>query len=162
MARIRGNREAFGRPGDEPHWTYANKDGVGTAYSVSSRIWFTLLDGIITEVYSPTIDRPQLRDLQYLVTDGATFLHEERRHLRTTIEPLAPHALGYHIVNDDPEGRYAIEKDVITDPHYPCVLQHTIVRGDPSWLPALKLTPPSPETTVVPPAPTPTTRIALA
>src|SRR5579872_7446147 len=60
---------AFGWPGIEPRWTHGGKDGVGTAYSSSSRIWFTLWNGIITEVYYPTVDHPQIRDLQYLITD---------------------------------------------------------------------------------------------
>src|SRR5205085_2646730 len=51
---------AFGRPGIEPRWTHGDKDGVGTAYSASSRIWFTLWNGIITEVYYPTVDHPQI------------------------------------------------------------------------------------------------------
>jgi len=33
MARMRGQRVAFGKPGIEPCWTQGNKDGVGTAYS---------------------------------------------------------------------------------------------------------------------------------
>jgi hypothetical protein len=37
--------------------------------------------GIVTEVSFPTIDRPQLRDVQYLITDGRSFFHEEKRHL---------------------------------------------------------------------------------
>ena len=62
-------KQAFGWPGTEPRWTNGAKDGVGTAYAASSRIWFTFWDGIVTEVYHPTVDRPQLRDLQYLITD---------------------------------------------------------------------------------------------
>ena len=42
---------------------------------------FTLAAGIVSEVYYPTIDRPQIRDLQFLITDGKTFFHDERRHL---------------------------------------------------------------------------------
>lgn len=38
-----------------------------------------LAEGIVTELYYPTIDRPQIRDLQFLVTDGKTFFHEEKR-----------------------------------------------------------------------------------
>ncbi|MEO8340408.1 MAG: hypothetical protein ABI604_11940, partial [Nitrospirota bacterium] len=33
--------KAFGWPGIEPRWTHGGKDGVGTAYAASSRIWFT-------------------------------------------------------------------------------------------------------------------------
>ena len=68
-------KEAFGKPGIEPRWTHSNKAGVGTAYSASSHLWFTIWNGIVTEVYFPTVDQPQLRDLQYLVTDGKTFFH---------------------------------------------------------------------------------------
>ncbi|MBI3951961.1 MAG: glucan 1,4-alpha-glucosidase [Acidobacteria bacterium] len=130
---------AFGGPGIEPRWTWGNKDGVGAAYSADSRIWFTLWNGILTEVYYPTVDRPQLRDLQYLITDGDTFFHEEKRHLHSQMECLSPHALGYRITNSDPEGRYSIIKEVITDPHLPCVLQHTQVKGDEQFLSRLRL-----------------------
>lgn len=58
-------------------------------------------------IYTQTVDRAQLLDLQFLVTDGATFFHEERRHLQTTTEHLTPHALGYRSRNADPAGRYA-------------------------------------------------------
>ncbi len=139
MARFRGEREAFGRPGIEPRWTYADKEGVGTAYAISSRIWFTLLNGVLTEIYYPTVDRPQVRDLQYLITDGSTFFHEERRHLRTRTERIAPQALGYRVTNGDPDGRYTILKEIIADPHYPCILQQTTLDGEPALLSRLRL-----------------------
>ena len=130
---------AFGWPGIEPRWTHGDKDGVGTAYSASSRIWFTLWNGIITEVYYPTIDHPQIRDLQYLVTDGKTFFHEEKRHLKSQCERLSDHALGYRITNVDPDGRYSIIKEVITDPHLGCILQHTQLTGDEAFISQLRL-----------------------
>ena len=70
MAHFRGQREAFGAPGLEPRWTDADKDGIGTAYSSGGRVWFTLRRGILTEVYYPTIDHPQLRDMEFLFADG--------------------------------------------------------------------------------------------
>src|SRR5579864_7546102 len=57
----KSNQKAFGWPGIEPRWTHGGKDGVGTAYAASSRIWFTFWNGLVTEVYYPTVDRPQLR-----------------------------------------------------------------------------------------------------
>src|ERR1017187_8651825 len=112
---------AFGQPGIHPRWTHGGKDGVGTAYAASSQIWFTLWNGIITEVYYPTVDRPQLRDLQYLISDGKTFFHEEKRHLKSKLNRLSNHALGYDVANTDPAGRYAIVKEIIADPHLACV-----------------------------------------
>jgi glucoamylase len=134
------SNEAFGAPGIEPRWTHGNKNGVGTAYAASSRIWFTLFGGIVTEVYYPTVDRPQLRDLQYLVTDGKSFFHEEKRDLKTKVERLSAHTLGFHCTNSAPDGRYSISKDVITDPHLPCLLQRTRLTGpDDAFLSTLKM-----------------------
>lgn len=130
MARIRGERMAFGKPGIEPRWTQGNKDGVGTAYSGGSCIWFTLFRGVVTEIYYPTVDRPQVRDLQYLVCDGETVFHEEKRHLESKTERLSPEGLGYRITNADSLKRYSIGKEIITHPHLPCLLQHTTIGGE--------------------------------
>jgi glucoamylase len=131
--------KAFGWPGIEPRWTHGGKDGVGTAYAASSRIWFTFWNGIITEVYYPTVDRPQLRDLQYLITDGKSFFHDEKRHLESKLERLSDHGLGYRCTNSDPAGRYAIVKEIIADPHLACVLQHTRITGDELFISGLRL-----------------------
>lgn len=139
MAQLHEQSKAFGQPGVEPHWTQGNKDGVGTAYSAASRVWFTLSNGILNEVYYPTIDRPQIQDLQYLITDGESFLHEERRHLYTKTERIAPDVLGYRITNSDPEERYTITKEIIADPQDSCILQQTKLTGDPEWLAKLRL-----------------------
>ena len=124
---------APGGPGIPPRWTRGAKEAVGTAYSTSSRVWYTVADGVITECYYPTIDTPQLRDLQYLVSDGETFFHDERRNMRTTMDCLGGAALGVKITNADPEGRYSIEKQIITDPHLSCLLVHTKFNVAPEW-----------------------------
>ncbi len=123
----RGDRVAFGAPGISPRWSHSNKDGVGTAYSTDSPLWFTLWRGVVTEVYYPRIDRPQLRDLQFLLTDGETFFHEERKHLLPRTERPGDHSLGYQVRSDDPGGRYRIHKWVLSDPHLPCLLERTRV-----------------------------------
>jgi glucoamylase len=66
LAELRGNGIAFGRPRTEPRSTQAPKAGVGTAYATFSRPWLTVWNGIITEAYYPTIDRPQIRDLSFV------------------------------------------------------------------------------------------------
>lgn len=139
MASFRGTRDAFGHPGIEPRWTNGQKEGVGTAYSADSPVWFTLTCGYLTEAYFPTIDQPQIRDLQYLITDGETFFHDERIGLDTQIERCSSHALGYKITNFDREGRYRIIKNIISCPHQPCVLIHTKIEGKDDFLKRLKL-----------------------
>src|SRR5262249_34665743 len=106
MEQEGGKRAAVGQHGLETRWNHGTRDGVGRAYSGSSRLWFTILRGVVTEVFYPTIDRPQLRGIEYMATDGKTFVHEEKRHLTASIERSDPHALSFRIVNSDPEGRY--------------------------------------------------------
>lgn len=130
---------AFGHPGIPPRWTSSLKEGVGTACSDASRIWFTLSHGILNEVYYPTVDRPQIRDMQFLITDGETFCHEEKRDLENEIEYLDRSALGYRIVTRDPERRYEIIKEIITDPLRACVLIRTRVVARDVWRSRLKV-----------------------
>lgn len=124
---------AFGRPGIPPRWTSSSKEGVGTAYSTASRVWFTLSHGILNEIYYPTIDRPQIRDMEFLITDGETFVHEEKRDLDNTVSYIEEHTLGYRIDSVDPEGRYRLTKEIISDPHQPCVLINVRLEANPEW-----------------------------
>src|SRR5882672_1590508 len=110
MARIVDSPKAWGGPGIAPRWTRSAKDIVGTAYSTSSRIWYTISRGVINEVYFPTIDMPQIRDLQFLVTDGESFFHEERRDLIAETQYLGGEGLGARIVTSDPDKRYRLVK----------------------------------------------------
>ena len=63
-------------------------------------------------MYYPTIDSPQIRDLQFLVTDGETFFHDERRHFVDEITCVSKAALGFDIINREKEGRYSIHKTI--------------------------------------------------
>ena len=139
MTILLTDRKAFGQPGIPPRWTRSAKDAVGTAYADSSRVWFTIARGILNEVYFPTVDRPQIRDLQYLITDGKTFFHDERRHLISKVEYLDAHGLGVGVTSVDRDGRYQLHKQIITDPHQPCVLIHTRLETDPRLAGSLRL-----------------------
>ena len=121
------NSSAFGAPGIEPRWTRSAKEGIGTAYHTSCRVWFTLSHGIINEIYYPNVDCPNTRDLQFLITDGETFLHEERRDLEHKIEYPEKSTLYYRLTNSAPDGRYRLIKDVIADPHSSVFLMRTRV-----------------------------------
>jgi glucoamylase len=120
---------AFGAPGLQPRWTSSAKDAVGTAYAASSRAWYTISHGILNEIYYPTIDRPQIRDMEFLITDGESFFHEEKRDLENGFEYIDSDALGVRITGRDREGRYTLTKEIINDPHYPVVLIHARLEG---------------------------------
>jgi len=119
------NSRPFGDPGIVPRWTSSAKEGIGTAYHTSSCLWFTLSHGIINEIYFPHVDTPNTRDLQFLITDGETFCHEERRDLIHKIEYPEPSTLLYRITSSDKGGGYRLIKEIITDPHSPVLLVQT-------------------------------------
>jgi glucoamylase len=131
--------KAFGAPGIPPKWTSSSKEAVGTAYHTASCVWLTVSHGILNEIYYPTIDRPQIRDMQFLITDGETFFHEERRDLQSRIDPIERDTLGYRIVSRDAEERYSLVKEVIADPHQPCVLINVQLQADPDWAARLRM-----------------------
>jgi glucoamylase len=116
---------AFGAPGAEPRWTASTKEAIGTAYHSSCRLWFTISHGIIDEIYYPHVDQPNTRDLQFLITDGESFCHEERRDLMHQIEYPEKGVLLCRLTNSDREGRYRIIKEIATDPHSSVLLMHT-------------------------------------
>ena len=132
--------EAPGAPGGESRWTSSVKDTVGTAYSASSRVWYTVSHGILNEIYYPTIDRPQTRDMGLLITDGESFFHEEKRDLEHKSEYVdeTTGAPAVRVTSTDPEGRYSLVKEIISDPHAPVVLMRVAVQAEPEMLRKLK------------------------
>ena len=69
---------APGGPGLAPTWCSSDKEVVGCSLGMS-RLWFTIGGGIINEVYYPRVDIPQIRDLGFIVADGAGFWVEVKR-----------------------------------------------------------------------------------
>jgi glucoamylase len=129
---------AFGGPGLQPRWTSSEKDTVSTAYNAGSRIWFTASHGTLNEIYYPTIDRPQTRDMELLFTDEETFFHEEKRDLQYDFNYIDDNALAVRVVANDLGGRYKVTKEFITDPHHPVVLMNVKIEGDEKVLSRLK------------------------
>ncbi|MEO8207651.1 MAG: glycoside hydrolase family 15 protein [Chloroflexota bacterium] len=88
-SRESGGRPAPGAPGITPTWTSSAKDAVGTSRG-SSRVWFTVGHGILNEVYWPRVDSPQVRDLGFIVADGAGFWSEVKRDAVSTVRFVRP------------------------------------------------------------------------
>ena len=129
---------AFGAPGLEPRWTSSRKDAVSTAYSAASRVWFTVSHGTLNEIYYPTIDRPQTRDMELLFTDGESFFHEEKRDFEYDFHYIDPESLAVRVHANELDGRYTVTKEFISDPHHPVVLMHVKVEGEEKLLSRLK------------------------
>lgn len=114
---------APGWPGIPPRWTSSAKAGVGTALNRTSRVWFTLSHGILNEIYYPRVDSACTRDFGLLVTDGASFFSEEKRHCGFEVHPVEPGVPAFRLVNTHLDGRYRIEKEIFADPHRNVIFQ---------------------------------------
>ena len=86
---------APGAPGKKALWTEADKDGFGTATGTTSKVWHTLDDGELTEVYYPDIATPALRDLQFVVSDGRRFAERERQSAGHALALTDPRSLTF-------------------------------------------------------------------
>ena len=109
-------RIAPGHPGVRPTWSSSSKTGVGTALDRGSRVWFTLAEGIITEVFFPQLDTPAVRDLQFMVADSAGFFSDQRRDTSCDVQTIHPGIPAYRMTNSCKHGRYYLEQEIVADP----------------------------------------------
>src|SRR6185437_5124766 len=105
----------------DAHWATAAKNGFGTSNTLSSKVWFTLADGVMTEVFYPTLDLPNVQTLQVYVDNGG----QTEKEITDTIHRLEipnPAALTFRQINTAKNGAYTITKTYITDPRHNTVL----------------------------------------
>jgi Glucodextranase, domain N len=109
--------EAPNGPGLPSVWAPAAKDFIGTSAGTQSRVYFTGAEGVLTEVFYPTLDRVQNVDLQFLVTDAArTWGDEERRQQRHDISLVNKRAMVWQVVTTADSGNWRLTKKLFTDP----------------------------------------------
>jgi glucoamylase len=117
-------QNAPGGPGAPSVWAPAAKDLLGTALSNASSVYFTGAEGILTEVFYPTLDRVQNVDLQFLVTDSSrTWGDEERRQRQHEVTLLDKRAMLWQAVTIADNGNWRITKRVFSDPGRHSVIQ---------------------------------------
>src|SRR5713226_1218485 len=85
-------------PGSLSHFDLARKDCLGTARNTTSKVWFTVANGVLSDVYYPTIDNTNVETLQFIVTDGSTFTDLQTRDTTYTVQVLDPRALDCRII----------------------------------------------------------------
>src|SRR3954470_7475081 len=112
-------------PGAMSHFDLARKDCVGTARNTRSKVWFTVADGVLSDVYYPTNDNTNNETLQYVVTDGSTFTDLQSRDMTYTVSQPDDRALTCRVVAKAKSGRYRITTDFLTDPQRPAVILHS-------------------------------------
>jgi glucoamylase len=105
---------APGAPGAPPTWSSSEKDAVGTSH-FSSRVWFTIGHGILNEVYWPRVDRPQIRDLGFIVADDDGFWSEVKRDAEREVRCLEPGVPAIIATHRHP--RYTLTLRICADDH---------------------------------------------
>src|SRR5438445_12756841 len=66
-------------PGNLSHFDLARKDCLGTARNTTSKVWFTIANGVLSDVYYPTVDNTNVETMQFIVTDGQSFTDLQTR-----------------------------------------------------------------------------------
>ena len=114
-------------PGGAASWTTGNKLAVGTSAGLNSKVWFTAAKGITSEVFYPRLDVPNMEDMQYVVTDGSTFVDLERDATSHAISMPTEKALEYTVMNTDkrPSPKYRITNTYVADPSRDSLLIRT-------------------------------------
>lgn len=123
--------EAFGKPGITPNWATARNVQVGTTFEetgAKSPIWFTNADGALTEVFFPTIDTGQIKDAQFLVSDGHTFFQEEKKDMHHQVEVLSSSLV--KLTNKDKGGRFHISHTFFTLEDSPVLIDEVEVTAN--------------------------------
>jgi glucoamylase len=121
--QISAGSRAAGGPGSQPVWSSSNKSAVGTAASSCSRLWFTLSGSVVTEIFYPSLDSPQVRDLQFVVTDGSSFVTEEHE-MEWTLEASPEGFPAYTVVCSDERHGFRLRKEILTDSQLAVLLIH--------------------------------------
>ena len=114
-ATARATSSATDGPGAVSHFDLARKDCLGTARNTTSKVWYTVAGGLLSDVYYPTIDNTNVETLQYVVTDGSTFTDLQSRDMTYTVQSLDASGMECRVVETAKSGQYQIVTDYLTD-----------------------------------------------
>jgi glucoamylase len=116
--------EAFGQPGACPIWSSSTLTFLGTASNPTSKVWFTGFNGILGEVFYPSVDKPATVDWQFLVGDARhTWVDEEKNDTTSQVTLNDARSLAWTITNTSKNGLYQIQKTIFTDPNRNSLIQ---------------------------------------
>jgi glucoamylase len=111
-------------PGATSHQDQSRKDCIGTARNTRSKIWYTVANGILSDVYAPTVDATNVETMQYIVTDGSTFTDLQSRDTTYTATADAS-GMVCTVTTTAKSGTYRLVSTYLTDPARDSVVVHT-------------------------------------
>src|SRR3954454_14994874 len=115
---------APGAPGALSHFDLARKDCVGTARNRTSRVWFTVADGVLSDVYEPNVDTTNVETMQYVVTDVRTFTDLQQRDTTYTVRADRT-GMACTVTSTANSGAYRLRTTYIADPARDTILVRT-------------------------------------
>jgi glucoamylase len=115
-------------PGAASFFDLARKDCVGTARITTSKVWFTVADGVLSDVYEPTIDNTNVKSVQYVVTDGSSFTDLQTRDLTYAVA-TDPTRMSCTITATSVAHGYQLVTTYVADAARDAVLMHTQLRA---------------------------------
>src|SRR5689334_23647474 len=121
---------APGAPGAPSYFDLARKDCLGTAAGRGSKVWYTVADGVLSDVYEPTIDNTDVSTLQYVVTDGATFTDLQARDTTYTVA-ADPTGMACTVTSTQAKHGYRLVTTYVTDPASDTILMNTRLQALP-------------------------------
>jgi len=110
------------------HFGLARKDCVGTARNTTSKVWFTVAGGVLSDVYYPTIDNTNIETLQFVVTDGVSFTDLQTRDTTYTVTPLDDSGMSCRVTSTAKNGKYSLITDYLTDTRRDSIAMRTTLR----------------------------------
>src|ERR1700730_3711912 len=132
---------APGAPGAASYFDLARKDCVGTAANRVSKAWYTVADGVLSDVYEPTVDNTDVSTLQYIVTDGSTFSDLQTRDMTYTVS-ADPTGMACTVTSTDAKHGIRLVTTYVTDPSRDAVVMNTRLQAAPgsaTRVPGLRL-----------------------
>jgi glucoamylase len=121
---------APGGPGVTSYFDTGRKDCLGTARNSRSKVWYTVADGVLSDVYEPTIDNTNVGTLQYVVTDGSSFTDLQTRDTTYTVAADAT-GMTCTVTSTSHGHGYRLVTTYVTDPDRNSVVMHTRIDGRP-------------------------------
>ncbi len=116
LAALPAASPASDGPGALSYFDLARKDCLGTAYNTTSKVWFTMADGVLSDTYFPTLDNTNVKSLQFVVTDGSTFTDLQTRDTTYTVKLIDDRSLECQVTTTAKNGKYRIVTNYLTDP----------------------------------------------
>jgi glucan 1,4-alpha-glucosidase len=88
-------------------------------------VWYTVANGVLSDVYYPTIDNTNVETMQYVVTDGATFTDLQTRDTTYSVKTLGDSGLACRVTSTAKRGTYRLVTSYVTDPKRNALLVKT-------------------------------------